>query len=485
MPRDLDEDQIEATIRRVAETQAPRTGDGPGDVDKKSSGDEHAAANKALDATMRRLESEKAARKAAGERAAAEAASASAGERDQDPIEATVKRVQAEQAARAAAEADAEGAEPAIDSPQATADIDDAIEATVKRVQAEQAARAAAEADAEGAEPAIDPPQAALDAEDPIEATVRRVQEEKAAREAEEQAAASVDPVPDVVDDDAGAPDEDPIEATIRRVQAEWAARESETHEPANEASEAPRAIEAPSSLDTAPASAGEQLPTPTPARAASGPREPLGASLETVARLEQRIEATNAAVCELATRLDALLPLFERLSAQAAAAAQPQPRQPADEGDWDEAPRISSMPVAMPPRPAIWRDPSPLTATAERLIEPEVIDTWPLPKPLPPIHAEPPKRGFDLLPRTYRITVEDKRRGVDLVPLHRALLSMDGVKDMSLLSYNNGVAIVALETTVDIEPESLGTFVSRAMSRGAKVEQHNETTMVVKLAEE
>ena len=63
--------------------------------------------------------------------------------------------------------------------------------------------------------------------------------------------------------------------------------------------------------------------------------------------------------------------------------------------------------------------------------------------------------RGFELLPRTYRLTVEDKRRGVDLVPLHRALLGMDGVRDMSLLSYSNGTAIVALETTVELIPTS------------------------------
>ena len=58
-------------------------------------------------------------------------------------------------------------------------------------------------------------------------------------------------------------------------------------------------------------------------------------------------------------------------------------------------------------------------------------------------------------MPRTYRITVEDKRRGVDLVPLHRALLAMDGVKDMSLLSYNNGVALVALEMVNDIDADA------------------------------
>jgi hypothetical protein len=35
------------------------------------------------------------------------------------------------------------------------------------------------------------------------------------------------------------------------------------------------------------------------------------------------------------------------------------------------------------------------------------------------------------------------------------------------------------------MDPHALEGAVSRAMSRGARVEVHNETTMVVKLAEE
>ena len=88
------------------------------------------------------------------------------------------------------------------------------------------------------------------------------------------------------------------------------------------------------------------------------------------------------------------------------------------------------------------------------------------------------------MLPRNYRITVEDKRRGVDLVPLHPALLGLNGVKDMSLLSYSNGVAIVALEATTEINPDALGAAVAHAMARETKVEVHNEQTMVVKLAD-
>ncbi|HXK33706.1 MAG TPA: hypothetical protein VNM91_06835, partial [Dehalococcoidia bacterium] len=97
----------------------------------------------------------------------------------------------------------------------------------------------------------------------------------------------------------------------------------------------------------------------------------------------------------------------------------------------------------------------------------------------------QPQRSGFDLLPKTYRITIEDKRRNVDLVPLHRALLGIDGVQDMSLLSYANGAAIVSVETLGDLTPESLQRAVSHAMARDAEVQVHNETTLVVKIAEE
>jgi hypothetical protein len=176
----------------------------------------------------------------------------------------------------------------------------------------------------------------------------------------------------------------------------------------------------------------------------------------------------------EITQRLDTIMALLEELTAD-------QP--PAVGGAWGAAQSSAraSAPAALA-RPAIFRDDGARQPSPEP--EPEIIDTRPIPKPLPPLQMEP-KRGFDLLPRSYRITVEDKRRGVDLVPLHRALLGMDGVRDMSLLSYNNGVAIVALETTEELDPDSLGASVSRAMSRDARVEVHNEHTMVVKLADE
>ncbi|HET6614339.1 MAG TPA: hypothetical protein VFH62_00510 [Dehalococcoidia bacterium] len=340
---------------------------------------------------------------------------------------------------------------------------EDLIEATIRRVAEANAARQDAPQPDSPREVEPEPQPARAPAaedgvdEDLIAATIRRVQAQKAAAdagpapEADEgdeagwTGADAAEPE-DVGGDEAGAPDEDAIAATILRVQQQQAARES-TFAPGE-----------PLAVDTAPASEAH----------------PEGA----LASIEQQLRAAHDALARLTGRVEAL----ER-AALRSASAQVTPLPSRHEAE-DAAPVVASG-FGAPQRPSIVRDMNVArTALAEQLPDPGVIDTRPLPKPLPPIHAES-KRGLDLLPRTYRITVEDKRRGVDLVPLHRALLSMDGVKDMSLLSYNNGVAIVALETTNDLIPDDLGHVVSRAMSRGAKVEQHNEHTFVVKLAED
>jgi len=217
-----------------------------------------------------------------------------------------------------------------------------------------------------------------------------------------------------------------------------------------------------------------EAQPSPTPA---SFHDAPGGVSAGPV---DARLDAIERGIAEIRYTLASIVSRLDNLSRGGQPAAAP------------AAPNITSFPsqppeaVVPPARPSVLRDPQPASrsALAEQLSEPAAIDTRPLPKPLPPLQVES-KRGLDLLPRSYRITVEDKRRGVDLVPLHRALLGMDGVRDMSLLSYNNGVAIVSLEMTGELDPDALGDCISRAMSRGAKVETHNEHTLVVKLAED
>lgn len=427
-----------------------------------------------IEATIRRVAAQKAAIEDGDDGAADEAPAPPSAAAREDHIEETIRRVAAQKAALAAAA-------PAAEAPAAE---EDPIEATIRRVAAQKAAL-----DAEASAPEAVPTPApaaerapAPEDDDPIEATIRRVAAQKAALEAE--AVAPAPPAPAAAPTPpSAAPEEDPIEATIRRVAAQKAARETGVDDTSDAEPARPslRHFAPPSHYEPGPPPPDSKW-SPRLAPTAQDDAPPVfepqpSVDAEALARIERKLDETIRTIVHIAARVDALAAQAGNTPASIDARRNTQ-----RDDDWDDAPVIPRL-SGMPPRPSVLRDPSPMTATAEQL-QPE-FDNRPLPQPLPPIHADPPRRGLDLLPRTYRVTVEDKRRGVDLVPLHRALLGMDGVKDMSLLSYNNGVAIVALDTVNDLDPDALGSCISRAMSREARVEVHNEHTMVVKLAED
>ncbi len=337
--------------------------------------------------------------------------------------------------------------------------------------------------------------------EDMIAATIRRVAASKAARLPD--LPPGVDESPDAPDEEAevgrSAPnlhivpptdadanpepasdaarpavDESLIQATLRRIEAEQAER----------ATDGALAIAPPESSAASPGAMHVQSePGDRPEPIAFPPREE---SWRAAAReLRRDLDDTRRQLASLTARVDAMLsvqpqPETAAVSRDHAPAGTPDG---AEVDEWNDAPQLPRFPIGTPPRPAILRDAPSTPAIGSR---DDDDNSMPLPASAAPATAAPDaKRGFDLLPRTYRITVEDKRRGVDLVPLHRALLGMAGVRDMSLLSYSNGTAIVALEATAEIDPDVLGDAVSRAMAREVKVEVHNEQTMVIKLAED
>jgi hypothetical protein len=334
--------------------------------------------------------------------------------------------------------------------------------------------------------------------EDLIEATIRRVAAARAALDAQATELGGPDTPSPAVDDaiahaeasadgvglDAIEPapvDESLIEATIRRVAAEKAAREGAQTEPDSTTADPPEHFDEDAIEETirpVAAQGAEREEEPAVPTQTAAPPQPADAGL---AQIERNLAHAAARVEAVAERLDQAVAIIERLARDLPAFER---SGNGTESEWDDdPPQISRLPMSGAPRPPIMRDPSPQTATAKHL-EPDRIDTRPIPEPPPPLHVET-RRGVDLLPRSYRITVEDKRRGVDLVPLHRALLGLEGVKDMSLLSYNSGIAIVSLDTAGELDSEELRLSVSRAMSRDARVEVHNEHTMVIKLAEE
>ncbi|MCH7511782.1 MAG: hypothetical protein IIB19_05400 [Chloroflexi bacterium] len=87
-----------------------------------------------------------------------------------------------------------------------------------------------------------------------------------------------------------------------------------------------------------------------------------------------------------------------------------------------------------------------------------------------PPAEPAEERRGLDLLPQRYLITVEDRDGSVDLVPLHRALMGVDGVEEISLVSYANGVPVISLQAEGELDLEQLDSVVGKAMDRQCEV---------------
>jgi hypothetical protein len=79
-------------------------------------------------------------------------------------------------------------------------------------------------------------------------------------------------------------------------------------------------------------------------------------------------------------------------------------------------------------------------------------------------------RRGLDLLPQQYLMTVEDREGRVDLVPLHRALQSLPGVEEVSLVSYANGVPVISVRSEGELDLDQLGEKVGVSMDRACEV---------------
>lgn len=83
---------------------------------------------------------------------------------------------------------------------------------------------------------------------------------------------------------------------------------------------------------------------------------------------------------------------------------------------------------------------------------------------------GEPQRKGLELLPQLYMVTVEDRERRVDLVPLHRALLGIEGIDEIALASYANGVPVVSLRAKHAIDLEQLRDAVEATLRRSCEL---------------
>ena len=92
--------------------------------------------------------------------------------------------------------------------------------------------------------------------------------------------------------------------------------------------------------------------------------------------------------------------------------------------------------------------------------------------------------RGFDALPRTYFLTFEDRTRSVDLIPINRALSSLDGLSEISLQRYTEGKAMISVRSVGELPLHELERAVAEAMGRPCVAEAIDDFTVLVSLLE-
>jgi hypothetical protein len=83
---------------------------------------------------------------------------------------------------------------------------------------------------------------------------------------------------------------------------------------------------------------------------------------------------------------------------------------------------------------------------------------------------GEPERRGLEALPQFYQMTVEDREHRVNLIPLHRALQSVTDIDDFNLVSFANGVPVVAIRSDRELDMEQLRHAVAATMRRECEV---------------
>jgi hypothetical protein len=72
--------------------------------------------------------------------------------------------------------------------------------------------------------------------------------------------------------------------------------------------------------------------------------------------------------------------------------------------------------------------------------------------------------------PYCYTVTVEEVGSRVKLVPLHQSLSQVEGIRELSLKSYTNGVAVVSIDSEIELEASVLEEALSTGMHQACRV---------------
>jgi hypothetical protein len=86
-----------------------------------------------------------------------------------------------------------------------------------------------------------------------------------------------------------------------------------------------------------------------------------------------------------------------------------------------------------------------------------------------PPARLDVPISGGGA-PYSYTVTVEEVGSRVKLVPLHQSLSQVDGIRELSLKSYTNGVAVVSIDSEIEMEAQALQEALGGGMNQACRV---------------
>jgi len=87
--------------------------------------------------------------------------------------------------------------------------------------------------------------------------------------------------------------------------------------------------------------------------------------------------------------------------------------------------------------------------------------------------------------PYCFTVTVEDVGAKVKLVPLHQSLSRMSGVRQLSLRSYANGVAVVSVDSEVELEAAAIEEALGGGMKKACRVIAGEGPSFIVRMGRE
>jgi len=84
--------------------------------------------------------------------------------------------------------------------------------------------------------------------------------------------------------------------------------------------------------------------------------------------------------------------------------------------------------------------------------------------------------------PYSYTVTVEEMGSRVKLVPLHQSLSQVKGVRELSLKSYTNGVAVVSVDSETELEASAFEEAFNKGMHQACRVVSGEGPSFLVRM---